>query len=312
MINLVSGGAGFIGSHLIGKLLDLNENVICLDNLSSGSKSNIDKWKSNPLFDFLEHDVTKFIDLKINRIWHLACPASPYIYQKNPILTSEINFMGTYNLLKLASKHNARFLFTSSSEIYGDSNNNIQNENFYGYLNPLGKRSCYGEGKRFAESLCFDFLRSNHTDIKVARLFNIYGPNMFSNDGRVISNFICQALLGKKLTLYGDGSQTRSFCYVNDLISGLIKFMNSNYNGPINLGNPNEEFIIKDLANLVIQKIDPSLEIEFKPLPEDDPRMRKPNIDFAKRFLNWEPQVNFNEGLELTIDYFKKNLLIKK
>lgn len=312
MINLVSGGAGFIGSHLIENLISLNEKVICLDNLSSGSKSNIEKWKNNPLFDFLEHDITNFIDLKIDRVWHLACPASPFIYQKNPIMTSKINFIGTYNLLKLAKKYNARFLFTSSSEIYGDSENKIQNENYYGYLNPVGKRSCYGEGKRFAESLCFDFLRSNNTDIRVARLFNIYGPNMIPNDGRVISNFICQALLGKKLTLYGDGSQIRSFCYISDLIAGLIKFMNSNYMGPINLGNPNEKFNIKDLANLVIEKINPSLEIDLKPLPEDDPKIRKPNIDFAKRFLNWDPQVNFNEGLEYTIDYFKNTLLSKK
>jgi len=307
LINLVSGGAGFIGRHLIEKLLNLNERVICIDNFSSGSKVNAERWGSNPHFDLLEHDITEYIDLKIDRIWHLACPASPYHYQKQPILTSKINFLGTYNLLKLANKYNARFLFTSSSEIYGDSGNEEQNENFYGYLNPVGKRSCYGEGKRIAESLCFDFYRHNNTDIRVARLFNVYGPNMSRNDGRVISNFICQALQGKEINIYGDGSQTRSFCYISDIISGLLKLMNSSYIDPINLGNPYQEICIKNLAKLIINKIDPSLDLKFKfsSLPEGDPKMRKPNILNAKKFINWEPLINLNSGLEYTINYFK-------
>lgn len=309
MKNLITGGAGFIGINLIQKLLKLKENVICIDNFSTGLKIKLKKWESNPLFKYLDHDITNPIDIKIDRVWHLACPASPYYYQKDPIKTSKINFIGTLNTLEIARQNKARILFTSSSEIYGNSKNNLQYENDYGNINPIGTRSCYGEGKRIAETLFYDYMRIYNSDIRVARLFNIYGPNMFPNDGRVLSNFICQALRNEPITVYGDGSQTRSFCYIDDLISGIIKLMNSEYRNPVNIGNPNSEISIMDLALKIRNKINPNLEIKFKDLPNDDPLSRRPSINIAKEFILWEPNISLDAGLEYTIKYFKKIII---
>ena len=306
MRNLITGGAGFIGKNLIQKLLELNQNVICLDNFSTGLESNLKRWEINPLFEYVEHDITNPIDIKADRIWHLACPASPYYYQKDPIKTSKINFLGTYNALEIARNNKARILFTSSSEIYGNSKNNIQSENDFGNINPIGRRSCYGEGKRIGETLFYDFKRIHNIDIRVARLFNIYGPNMFPYDGRVISNFIVQALRNKPITVYGDGSQTRSFCYIDDLILGITKLMDSKYSKPVNFGNPYSEFKIMDIALIIREKINPKLSIQYKELPEDDPLSRSPDINVAKNSIFWEPKISFNKGLEYTINYFKK------
>ncbi len=304
-INLVTGGAGFLGSHLIDHLLDKDEEVICLDNYFTGRKKNISHWIGNPKFELIRHDITEPIFLEINRIWHLACPASPIHYQSNPIKTSKTCFLGTLNMLGLARRTNAKLLLASTSEVYGDPNIHPQPENYRGNVNPIGIRSCYDEGKRIAETLCFDYLRKNNTDIKIMRIFNTYGPRMLPNDGRVVSNFILQALQGKSLTIYGNGEQTRSFCFVDDLIRGMTLLMNSNHNGPINFGNPNE-ITIRKLAELIIKKIDPSLSISFKPLPEDDPLKRKPLIDLANKELDWQPQVSINEGLDKTVEYFKQ------
>ncbi len=302
--NLVTGGAGFLGSHLIDRLMKNGEDVICLDNYFTGRKSNIFKWINNPNFELIRHDVTNKINLEIDRIWHLACPASPVHYQSNPIKTAKTSFLGTINMLGLAKRTGARILFASTSEVYGDPEVHPQPEEYRGCVNSVGIRSCYDEGKRVAETLCFDYKRMHDVDIKVMRIFNTYGPRMVQNDGRVVSNFICQALRGKALTVYGDGSQTRSFCYVDDLISGMILLMESDQTGPINIGNPNE-FSIKELAELVIKKIDPRLKILYKSLPEDDPLQRKPLIELAKNKLNWEPNIEINEGLDKTINYFK-------
>ncbi len=309
MKNLITGGAGFIGINLIQKLLELNENVICLDDFSTGLKRSLKKWENNSLFKYLDHDITSPIDIKVDRVWHLACPASPYYYQKDPIKTSKINFLGTFNALEIARKNKARILFTSSSEIYGNSKNIVQDERDFGNINPIGKRSCYGEGKRIGESLFYDFMRIHSTDIRVARLFNIYGPNMFPNDGRVISNFICQALRNEPITVYGDGCQTRSFCYIDDLIEGIIKLMNSNYMNPVNIGNPNSEISILDLALKIRGQINLGSKIEFRDLPNDDPLSRKPSIDIAKKQIFWEPKISFNKGLEYTINYFKQIII---
>ena len=306
MKNLITGGAGFIGVNLIQELLKLKENVICLDNFSTGLKINLKRWENNPLFQYLDHDITNPIDIKVDRVWHLACPASPYYYQKDPIKTSKINFLGTYNALEIARNNEARILFTSSSEIYGNSKNNIQSENDFGNINPIGRRSCYGEGKRIGETLFYDFKRIHNIDIRVARLFNIYGPNMFPYDGRVISNFIVQALRNKPITVYGDGSQTRSFCYIDDLILGITKLMDSKYSKPVNFGNPYSEFKIMDIALIIREKINPKLSIQYKELPEDDPLSRSPDINVAKNSIFWEPKISFNKGLEYTINYFKK------
>ncbi len=304
MINLVTGGAGFLGSHLIDKLIDRGEKVICIDNLTTGSINNISHLFENSLFEFIEHDVINPIKLSCDRIWHLACPASPNQYQKNPIKTTKTSFMGTYNMLGLALSNKAKFLFASTSEVYGDPEVSPQDEGYRGSVNTIGIRSCYDEGKRVAESLCFDYLRTHNLDIKVARIFNTYGPKMFKNDGRVVSNFICQSLLNKAITVYGEGKQTRSFCYVDDLIEGFLKLMESNSNGPINLGNPNE-FTVNELANIVRSKINNKLKIIYKELPEDDPMQRKPDISKAKKELNWEPKYDLDKGLDLTIEYFK-------
>ena len=308
MKNLITGGAGFIGSHLIDKLIEQGEEVICLDNFSTGSKENIKHCLKNPKFELIKFDVTEPIRLEIDRIWHLACPASPIKYQKDPIKTLKTSFIGTFNMLGLAKRTKARFLMASTSEIYGDPEVHPQIENYNGNVNTLGTRSCYDEGKRVAETLCFDYKRMHSVDIKLVRIFNTYGPRMSIDDGRVVSNFIVQALQNKKLTIYGDGSQTRSFCYIDDLIDGLNKFMNSDFNGPLNLGNP-FEITVEHLAHLVQKKINKSSnKLEYLKLPTDDPCKRKPSIELAKENLNWVPKVEINEGLEKTINYFKSIL----
>ena len=305
MINLVTGGAGFLGSYLIEKLLEKKEKVICIDNLSTGQRENISHLFKNELFEFINHDVINPIEINCDRIWHLACPASPIQYQKNPIKTTKTSFLGTYNMLGLALRNKARLFFASTSEVYGDPDISPQKESYKGSVNPIGTRSCYDEGKRVAESLCFDYFRTHNVEIRIARIFNTYGPKMSQNDGRVVSNFICQSLLNESITIYGDGNQTRSFCYVDDLINGFIKLMESNVTGPINLGNPNE-ITIYELANKIKSKIDNNLNIVHKQLPQDDPKQRNPDITKAKEILNWEPKFDLDLGLDLTINYFKR------
>jgi len=302
--NLVTGGAGFLGSHLVERLLNSGEEVICLDNYFSGRKDNVNKWISNPKFELIRHDVTNPIHLEVDKIWHLACPASPKSYQLNPIKTAKTSFLGTYNMLGLARRVNAKFLMASTSEVYGNPELHPQPETYNGSVNPIGIRSCYDEGKRIAESLCMDYKRMHGCDIRIARIFNTYGPRMLPDDGRVISNFIVQALRNESITIYGDGSQTRSFCFVEDMIEGFILLMNSNYNKPVNLGNP-EEYSIFELANLIEMKTGKKLNYEFKPLPDDDPLQRNPKIDIAKSHLGWDPKISIEEGLERTISYFR-------
>ena len=306
-VNLITGGTGFLGSHLAEHLLDSGEEVICLDNNFTGRKENIKNFFCNPKFEFIRHDITQPIHLEVNRIWHLACPASPIHYQSNPIKTAKTSFLGTLNMLGLAKRVGARILMASTSEVYGDPKEHPQKESYNGSVNPIGIRSCYDEGKRVAETLCFDYKRMHNVDIRVMRIFNTYGPRMNLKDGRVVSNFIVQALQKNNLTIYGDGSQTRSFCYVIDLIDGMIKLMNGSHNGPINIGNPTE-FTIKELAEIVIKKINPRLEIIYLPLPQDDPLQRKPDITLAKKALSWEPKININEGLNRTIPWFKEEI----
>ncbi|MDC3048716.1 SDR family oxidoreductase [Synechococcus sp. AH-736-A19] len=306
-IHLVTGGAGFLGSHLIDRLMEAGDEVICLDNYFTGRKANIARWIGHPRFELIRHDVTEPIKLEVDRIWHLACPASPIHYQFNPVKTAKTSFLGTYNMLGLARRVGARLLLASTSEVYGDPEVHPQPESYWGSVNPIGVRSCYDEGKRIAETLCFDYQRMNDVEVRVARIFNTYGPRMLPDDGRVVSNFIVQALRGEPLTLYGDGSQTRSFCYVSDLIEGLIRLMNGDHTGPINLGNP-AEFTIRELAELVRQQIRPNLPLMEKPLPQDDPRQRQPVINLARQQLNWEPTVSLEQGLAPTIDSFR-NLL---
>ena len=306
-IHLVTGGAGFLGSHLIDRLMEAGDEVICLDNYFTGSKANIARWIGHPRFELIRHDVTEPIKLEVDRIWHLACPASPIHYQFNPVKTAKTSFLGTYNMLGLARRVGARLLLASTSEVYGDPEVHPQPESYWGSVNPIGVRSCYDEGKRIAETLCFDYRRMNDVEVRVARIFNTYGPRMLPDDGRVVSNFIVQALRGEPLTLYGDGSQTRSFCYVSDLIEGLIRLMNGDHTGPINLGNP-DEFTIRELAELVRIQINPKLQLVEKPLPQDDPQQRQPAIDLAREQLNWQPTVSLEQGLAPTIDSFR-NLL---
>ena len=306
-IHLVTGGAGFLGSHLIDRLMEDGDEVICLDNYFTGRKANIARWIGHPRFELIRHDVTEPIKLEVDRIWHLACPASPIHYQFNPVKTAKTSFLGTYNMLGLARRVGARLLLASTSEVYGDPEVNPQPESYWGSVNPIGVRSCYDEGKRIAETLCFDYQRMNDVEVRVARIFNTYGPRMLPDDGRVVSNFIVQALRGEPLTLYGDGSQTRSFCYVSDLIEGLIRLMNGEHSGPINLGNP-QEFTIRQLAQLVRMQINPKLQLVENPLPQDDPQQRQPSIDLALKQLDWEPTVSLEQGLAPTIDSFR-NLL---
>ena len=305
--NLITGGAGFLGSHLAKKLLDLEQEVICLDNFYTGNKSNIKDFIQNNDFELIRHDITKPINLEVDQIWHLACPASPIHYQFNPIKTLKTSFMGTLNMLGLAKRVGAKFLLASTSEVYGDPEEHPQKESYRGSVNTTGIRSCYDEGKRIAETLCSDYQRIHGVDVRIMRIFNTYGPNMRFDDGRVISNFITQSLRNKPITIFGDGNQTRSFCYVDDLINGMFLLMESNYKLPINIGNPNE-FTIKELAYIVKSLINPNLELAFEDLPLDDPKQRKPSIALAKKILDWEPKIELEEGLIKTINWFKNNL----
>ena len=300
---LVTGGAGFIGSHLIDRLMSNNHEVICLDNFYTGSKQNVMSWLNNPRFEIIRHDITEPIRLEVDQVYHLACPASPVHYQYNPIKTVKTNVMGTLNMLGLAKRVKARFLLASTSEVYGDPEIHPQTEDYRGSVNPIGIRSCYDEGKRVAETLTFDYYRENKVDVRVARIFNTYGPRMLENDGRVVSNFVVQALRGNPLTVYGEGQQTRSFCYVSDLVEGLIKLMNGDYTGPVNLGNP-EEYTILELAQTIQNMINPEVQIKFTPLPADDPRRRRPDITRAKTWLNWEPTISLQTGLKMTVEDF--------
>lgn len=304
---LVTGGAGFIGSHLIDRLMSDGHEVICLDNFYTGHKRNILKWLSNPYFELIRHDITEPIRLEVAQIYHLACPASPVHYQYNPVKTVKTNVMGTLNMLGLAKRVKARILLASTSEVYGDPEVHPQQEDYRGNVNPIGLRSCYDEGKRIAETLMFDYHRQNDVDIRVARIFNTYGPRMFEHDGRVVSNFIVQALQGVPLTVYGDGSQTRSFCYVDNLVDGLMRLMNGDHIGPINLGNP-DEYTILQLAQTVQNMVNPDVKINFEPLPSDDPRRRRPDITKAKTLLNWEPSITLQEGLKQTIEDFRERV----
>lgn len=306
-INLITGGSGFLGSHLSKKLLENGEDVLCLDNFFTGKKANIYELIKNPNFELIRHDVTEPLNIEVDKIWHLACPASPVHYQYNPIKTTKTSFMGTYNMLGLAKRVGAKLLLASTSEVYGDPEVSPQIESYKGSVNTTGIRSCYDEGKRIAETLCSDYHRMHGVDVRIMRIFNTYGPNMRSDDGRVISNFIVQALKNKKLTIYGDGSQTRSFCYVDDLINGMNLLMESNFDNPINIGN-SEEYTIKQLAFLIKDLINPKLEIVYKELPQDDPRQRRPSIKLAKKILNWEPETKLKDGLIKTIEWFKNNL----
>eukprot|EP01053_Blabericola_migrator_P000498 Blabericola_migrator_1__497@NODE_1120_length_5378_cov_178_565054_g764_i0_p3_GENE_NODE_1120_length_5378_cov_178_565054_g764_i0NODE_1120_length_5378_cov_178_565054_g764_i0_p3_ORF_typecomplete_len352_score50_20GDP_Man_Dehyd/PF16363_5/3_9e85Epimerase/PF01370_21/6_8e563Beta_HSD/PF01073_19/1_4e23RmlD_sub_bind/PF04321_17/4e23NAD_binding_4/PF07993_12/4_6e19Polysacc_synt_2/PF02719_15/1_1e08Polysacc_synt_2/PF02719_15/0_42NAD_binding_10/PF13460_6/5e06NmrA/PF05368_13/0_0072NmrA/PF05368_13/21NmrA/PF05368_13/ len=301
---LVTGGAGFIGNHLIEALLDQGHDVVCVDNYFTGLKDNIRRFLGNPRFECIRHDVTQDFMLEVDQIYHLACPASPVHYQNNAIKTLKTNVVGTLNMLGLAKRCRARLLFASTSEVYGEPAVHPQVEEYFGNVNPCGLRSCYDEGKRAAEALCMDYWRQHQVPVRIARIFNTYGPGMCLQDGRVVSNFITQALKGEAVTIYGDGKQTRSFCYVSDLVKGLIKLMNSDYVGPVNLGNP-EEYTILELAQAVIGKINPSLSIEWKGLPLDDPTRRQPDITRARTLLNWNPEVSLSDGLDETIADFK-------
>jgi len=303
---LVTGGAGFLGSHLCEKLLNAGNEVICLDNLYTGSKNNIFHLLDNKMFEFIRHDITFPIYLEVDEIYNLACPASPIHYQYNPVKTIKTSIHGAINMLGLAKRVNAKILQASTSEIYGDPEIHPQNENYWGKVNPIGIRSCYDEGKRCAETLFFDYHRQHKLKIRVVRIFNTYGPNMNIDDGRVVSNFIVQALKGKDITIYGDGNQTRSFCYVSDLVKGMINFMNLNdesITGPINLGNENE-FTVLNLASEIIKITNTNSKIIFKKLPSDDPRQRKPDTSYAKKMINWKPSIELKEGLVKTINYF--------
>ena len=309
--NLVTGGAGFVGSHLVDRLMKSGEKVICLDNFSTGSNENIEHWIGDRSFELIHHDVTEPIKLDVDRIWHLACPASPIHYQFNPIKTAKTSFIGTYNMLGLARRVGARILFASTSEVYGNPEIHPQTEKYNGNVNPIGIRSCYDEGKRVAESLCFDYMRMHDVDIRIARIFNTYGPRMLLNDGRLISNLLVQSIYGEDLTIYGNGTQTRSFCFVDDLINGLILLMNSLIKGPINLGNP-EELSILQITNIIRKTSIQKLNLKFLNELEDDPLRRKPSINLARQELNWEPKIMFKEGLAITREYFENKLTKKK
>ena len=302
---LVTGGAGFIGSHLCGRLLEDGNEVICLDNFFTGSKRNIYPYLENKNFELVRHDITKEYFAEVDYIYNLACPASPPHYQYNAIKTIKTSVLGMINMLGLAKRCKARILQASTSEVYGDPKVHPQREDYWGNVNPIGIRSCYDEGKRCAETLMMDYYRQNNVDIRIVRIFNTYGPNMAPDDGRVVSNFILQALKGEDITIYGDGTQTRSFCYVDDLVDGMIKMMEGSFIGPVNLGNPSERTIL-DFAKLIIELTGSKSKIIYKPLPSDDPTQRKPDITLAKEKLGWEPKVNIEEGLLKTIEYFKE------
>lgn len=306
---LVTGGAGFIGSHLCRRLVENGDDVICLDNLFTGSKKNIYALLECRNFEFVRHDVIKEYLVEVDQIYNLACPASPPHYQYDPVKTMQTSVMGAINMLELAKRVKARVLQASTSEVYGDPLVHPQREEYWGNVNPIGIRSCYDEGKRAAETLFFDYHRQNDVDIKVVRIFNTYGPNMNPNDGRVVSNFVMQALRGEDITVYGDGNQTRSFCYVDDLVEGMIRMMNSRegFTGPVNLGNPGE-FTILELAEKVIELTGSKSRITYQPLPQDDPTQRKPAINLAKKELDWEPKITLEAGLKKVIPYFESCL----
>ena len=306
---LVTGGAGFIGSHLCERLLEEGNSVICLDNFYSGSKENIWHLIGHPGFELVRHDVTEPYRVEVDEIYKLACPAFPVYYQYDPIHTTKTSVFGTFHMLGLAKRTKAKILQASTSEVYGDPAEHPQREDYWGNVNPIGIRSCYDEGKRCAESLCFDYYRIHGVNVKVIRIFNTYGPRMAVNDGRVVSNFVVQALKGEDLTIYGDGSQTRSFQYISDLVEGMIRMMASpeGFTGPVNLGNPGE-FTMLELAEKVLAKVGGKSKIVFKPLPQDDPKMRRPDISLAKKELGWEPKVSLDEGLDEVIDFFRRNL----
>jgi len=302
---LVTGGAGFIGSHLCEKLLEQGNKVVCLDNLFTGARKNIEHLLNNPNFKFIEHDVEEPYNFEVDKIYNLACPAAPIWYQKDPVKTVRTNVVGIINALELAKKLSCPILQTSTSEVYGDPTIHPQTESYWGNVNPIGVRACYDEGKRCAETLCFDYWREHKVNIKVVRIFNTYGPRMAVEDGRVVSNFIIQALRNEDITIYGQGQQTRSFCYVDDMVDGLIAMMDcENFIGPVNLGNPGE-FTIKELAQKVLRLTGSNSKIIYKELPNDDPRQRRPDISLAKEKLQWEPTVQLENGLEKTINYFK-------
>ena len=306
---LVTGGAGFLGSHLCERLLSEGNEVVCLDNFYTGSKANIVDLLDNPFFEVLRHDVTFPLFIEVDEIYNLACPASPIHYQRDPVQTTKTSVHGAINLLGLAKRLKVKILQASTSEVYGDPKEHPQSESYWGNVNPIGYRSCYDEGKRCAETLFFDYHRQNNIPVKVIRIFNTYGPRMHPNDGRVVSNFIMQALRGEPITIYGDGSQTRSFCYVDDLIDGMIKMMatRENFTGPVNLGNPGE-YTILQIAQEIIDLTGSKSKIEFKELPPDDPVKRKPDITLARRELGWEPEIALHEGLQKTITYFESLL----
>lgn len=303
----VTGGAGFIGSHLCKRLLDLGHEVICLDNYFTGSKENVVELMSNPYFELIRHDVTMPFFIEADEIYNLACPASPIHYQYNPIKTIKTSVMGAINMLGLAKRIRVKILQASTSEVYGDPDVHPQTEDYWGKVNPIGPRACYDEGKRCAEALFMNYYRQNNVRIKIIRIFNTYGPKMHPNDGRVVSNFIVQALKNQNITIYGDGSQTRSFQYVDDLIEGAIRMMDTpdDVTGPVNIGNP-DEFTILELAEKVIRLTGSRSKIIFQPLPPDDPKQRQPDITLAKNLLNWEPKVALEDGLQMTIEYFRK------
>jgi len=306
---MVTGGAGFLGSHLCDRLLDKGYDVLCVDNYYTGSKRNIAHLLGNPYFELCRHDITFPLYVEVDEIYNLACPASPIHYQDDPVQTTKVNVHGTINMLGLAKRVKAKILQASTSEVYGDPTVHPQPESYLGNVNCIGPRSCYDEGKRCAETLFFDYFRQHRLKIKVARIFNTYGPRMHLNDGRVVSNFITQALRGEPITIFGDGSQTRSFCYVDDLIEGLIRLMESpdDVTGPINLGRP-DEFRILDLAQKIVELTNSKSEIVFKPLPTDDPKQRRPDITLAREVLGWEPKIILEEGLKKTITYFEEVL----
>jgi UDP-glucuronate decarboxylase len=304
---LVTGGAGFLGSHLCDRLIKEKYDVICLDNFFTGQKRNVAHLVGNPYFELVRHDVTFPYYVEVDRIFNLACPASPPHYQYDPVQTTKTSVHGAINMLGLAKRTHARILQASTSEVYGDPAIHPQVESYWGNVNPIGIRSCYDEGKRCAETLFFDYHRQNNVDIKVVRIFNTYGPRMHPNDGRVVSNFIMQALRGEDITIYGDGQQTRSFCYVDDLIEGFIRMMNTEpgFTGPVNIGNPGE-FTMLDLAEKVIKTVGGKSKLVFQPLPSDDPKQRKPDITLAKDKLGWQPRVTLDDGLKATVEYFRQ------
>ena len=307
--SLVTGGAGFLGSHLCKRLLDEGHNVLCADNLYTGTKDNVRDLLDDPNFEFMRHDITFPLYVEVDEIYNLACPASPIHYQHDPVQTTKTSVHGAINMLGLAKRVKAKIFQASTSEVYGDPTVHPQTEDYWGHVNPIGQRACYDEGKRCAETLCFDYHRQHGLKIKVGRIFNTYGPNMAPNDGRVVSNFIVQALQGQPITIFGDGSQTRSFCYADDLIEAFIRIMNTpdDFTGPVNLGNPNE-FTIAELAELVIELTGSKSKIDYQPLPSDDPRQRCPDIGLAKKHLDWSPTIELREGLMRTIPFFEKLL----